>query len=91
MKVNDPYKYIADLVIDKNSLILYGSYIVRVKIGNIISNELLLYDDESNGYIWLDDWYEGEKEVSFVGFIPVDCVPEADMIKKQEVKKWQRS
>ena len=91
MKGSDPYKYIADLVINHNRLILYGSYIVRIKIGNIISNELLLLDDESDGYIWLNDWYEGEKDVSLLGFIPVDCVPEKDMIKNKEVKKWQKS
>lgn len=38
-----------------------------------ISNELALYEDF--GHTWLNDWWEGQQDIEFRGYIPVRSVP----------------
>lgn len=37
-----------------------------------ISNEILEWD--SDGYVWVNDWYEGQTDVYVIGFIKVSDV-----------------
>ena len=52
----------------------YGDMIVRIRLDGKLYNEVLCYDAANDCGEWLNDWYEGQKEVIFVGAIPVDRV-----------------
>lgn len=71
--------------LDKHLQIGY-SYIIQIQEydGNSydILNELLLWDGEYEGYVWENDWYEGQ-EFDFIGFIKIDDVTGFTPIKKE--------
>lgn len=60
-------------------IIGYGTYIVRLKYKYdyeteyTISNEVLDFSYDM-GYIWLNDWYEGQHTVEVVAFINIDDI-----------------
>ena len=64
---------------------IYEDLIVRLKYKYthedkwIYSNEILEYN-ANYGYMWLNDWNEGQQDVVVVGFVPVDKI-EKDIIK----------
>lgn len=66
--------------IDKEEII--EDYIVRIKYkysfepddDYIISNEFLFWDCECGGYVWFNDWYEGQQNVEVLHYISLDKV-----------------
>ena len=50
----------------------YDNFIVSIKINELIISEYLEYDGDNDLFIWEHDWYEGEKDVELVGFIPIN-------------------
>ena len=56
------------------------SYIIRIARrhfwqSNYFSNEFLYYDLELNDWCWDGDWWEGEEEVKYIAYIPLDVIP----------------
>ena len=77
-KGNGPYDAVAEkireLSKDENGIEHIGTYIVCLSTTVLgASNELLLWDCETNDYYWGDDWYEGG-EVELLGFIEMQDV-----------------
>lgn len=60
-------------------IIGYGTYIVRLKYKYeqeteyTVSNEVLDFSPDY-GYVWLNDWFEGQQNVEVVAFINVDDI-----------------
>lgn len=64
-----PYDWARDIV-DENAA-YRTDYIVTLRIDLEEISELLLYEWESDSYYWQNDWYEGQKIVEVLGFLPV--------------------
>lgn len=70
---------------------IYEDLIVRLKYKYnhedkwIYSNEVLEYNS-NYGYIWLNDWNEGQQDVVVLGYIPVDEVKVHTQLMKKEDK-----
>lgn len=57
--------------------ILYGYKDTR---DYFTSNELLLWDDEIHGHVWLNDWWEGQDYIEILGYIKIDEIKVPDII-----------
>ena len=65
---------IRKLTTDKDGCEHIGTYIVRIYTTVLgVSNELLLWNCETNDYYWDNDWFEGG-EVKLLGFIEMQDV-----------------
>lgn len=78
----DPYNEIADIVEQWARKNYYTDFIVSIVIDGELTTELLLVDQSIN-FEWLNDWWEGQKKIKLVGFVPADQVvvlgePQAD-------------
>lgn len=77
VKGPDPYEAvinkIRELTKDKDGIQHIGTYIVKIYTTVLgVSNELLLWDEESD-YYFENDWYEGG-DVKLLGFIALEDV-----------------
>lgn len=70
--MNNPYVEIANKAI--KNLKVYGTVIVRIRIDGICFNEILSYNAVDNCWEWENDWYEGQKNIEFIGSISLDDV-----------------
>ena len=52
----------------------YDDMIVRIRLDGVCVNEILEFDACNLSGIWLNDWYEGQKEVEYVGSVLVSEV-----------------
>lgn len=67
----DPYTEIANIIeawCEKN---FYDSFVVTLSRDGQIITEYLELDGMSLDFIWENDWYEGEKDISLIGFMPM--------------------
>lgn len=88
---NNPYKAIGDIVAKWADEHYYDDFIVKIAVGHdpnnlIIENQLFLFESIDEGFVWQNDWYEGEEYVLLYGFTPVDFV-EIDRM-TPELPKW---
>lgn len=57
-----------------------GDYIVRLKYKHDwqkdyhYSNEVVSYEMDSATWIWLNDWWEGEKDVEVLSYVAIDDI-----------------
>ena len=66
----DPYSAIGKYIRDHITVI--EDIIAVIEIDGITTSQLFMVDmDEDNYFIWNNDWYEGEKDVSLIDFFPV--------------------
>lgn len=49
-------------------------YIVTIMIDGEMMNELLQWDGESDVWVWSNDWYEGEKDVTWMAIVALEDV-----------------
>ena len=49
-------------------------YIVTIMIDDEIMNELLQWDGEHDCWMWSNDWWEGEKEPTWMGIVALEDV-----------------
>jgi len=69
-------------------------YIVRIQYkynhedNYTYTNEYLYAYISTSGinYIWIDDWYEGQEDVTIIGFIPIEAVT-IPKIDKESIKR----
>ena len=47
----------------------HETIIVRIRVDGQCINEILEFDGGTASYIWQNDWYEGQKEVEYVGSV----------------------
>lgn len=44
-------------------------------------NEILEYDGNTDSFVWLNDWYEGQQNIKVIGFVAVSDI-DVPMYKK---------
>lgn len=64
-----PYEDIAIYIEDRINGIL-DDYVVKIRLNGKTYTELLTYNGEY--FEWLNDWYEGEKEIELLDFFPLE-------------------
>lgn len=66
----DPYSVIGKYIRDHITAI--EDIIAVIEIDDITTNQLFMVDmNEENYFIWKNDWWEGEKDVTLIDFFPV--------------------
>lgn len=69
-----PYAYIAAKAIQQCEGKYFGTLIVRIRLDGRYTNEILELDGNAMLWTWQNDWYEGQKDVEFIGAILLDDV-----------------
>lgn len=75
--MKDPYNEIAEMAVAGEDR--YTTMIVRIRADGIEFNEILEFDGNTVSWCWQSDWYEGQKDVKYIGSIQLDDV---DVTKK---------
>ena len=68
-KGQDPY-YVIERYIYEHTEVL-EDMIAVLEIDGVRTNELLEVDSYYDGWIWLNDWWEGQPEIALIDFFPV--------------------
>lgn len=78
-KGQNPY-YVIERYIYEHTEVL-EDMIAVLEIDGVRTNELLEVDSYYDGWIWVNDWWEGEPEVSLIDFFPVSeaCNPKTSI------------
>ena len=94
----DPYSAIGKYIRDHITAI--EDIIAVIKINEVETNQLFMVDiNEENYFIWENDWWEGEEDVTLIDFFPVSeaqhanqSVQSADTISRkaaiEEIARW---
>lgn len=64
-KYQHPYGWMAQKAI--TGLRARGTAIVAMALDGIRYNEILYYNAVDNSWEWVNDWYEGQREIVFLG------------------------
>lgn len=67
----DPYTEIANIIDDWCRKNFYDSFVVTLSRDGQIITEYLEFDGGDFDFIWGNDWYEGEKDIILIGFMPM--------------------
>ena len=86
----DPYSVIGKYIRDHITAI--EDIIAVIKINDVETNQLFVVNiKEENYFIWKNDWWEGEEDVTLIDFFPVSevqrtsqSVQSADIISRQD-------
>ena len=70
IKGKDPYTEVADIIEDWARKNFYDTFLVTLCIDGEITTELLQHD-AMGCFEWDNDWWEGQKRISLVGFTPI--------------------
>lgn len=73
-KSKDPYKAIIDIIKQVYRSNAYDDYLVTIVLDGILTTEPLYYIDKINTFIWENDWYEGQKNISILGFAKISDI-----------------
>lgn len=65
--MNTPYEDIARLAV--HDLPAYETMIVRIRVDGIEMNEILEFNGDDLSWCWLNDWYEGQRSIEYIGSI----------------------
>ena len=86
----NPYSVIGKYIRDHITAI--EDLIAVIEIDGITTNQLFLVENEEGYFIWNNDWYEGEKDVTLIDFFPVSEAinPSAqpEIIRCKDCKNW---
>jgi hypothetical protein len=66
-----PYSEIADLIEKWCEEHYYTDFLVTISINGEPVTEVLEFDGNNVSFVWLHDWWEGEKDVHMLGFYPI--------------------
>ena len=47
----------------------YETLIVRIRVDGVEINEILEFNGDDLSWRWLNDWYEGQKNIEYIGSI----------------------
>ena len=86
----DPYSAIGKYI--RNHITAIEDMIAVIKINEVETNQLFMVDiNEENYFIWKNDWWEGEEDVTLIDFFPVSeaqhanqSVQSADTISRRD-------
>lgn len=79
--MNTPYEDIARMAVAGQPK--YENMIVRIRADDIEMNEILEFNGDDISWCWLNDWYEGQKDVRYIGSICVSDVNVAQEVHKE--------
>ena len=65
--MNTPYEDIARIA--TQGVKAFETMIVRVRVDGIEMNEILEFNGNDISWCWLNDWYEGQKNIEYIGSI----------------------
>ena len=65
--MNNPYEDIAHRAVQ--DLKVYETQIVRIRADGVEYNEILEFNGDDLSWCWLSDWYEGQKDIEYIGSI----------------------
>lgn len=65
--MNTPYEDIARVA--TQGVNAFETMIVRVRVDGIEMNEILEFNGNDLSWCWLNDWYEGQKNIEYIGSI----------------------
>ena len=86
----NPYSVIGKYIRDHITAI--EDLIAVIEIDGITTNQLFLVENEEGHFIWNNDWYEGEKDVTLIDFFPVSEAinPSAqpEIIRCKDCENW---
>ena len=71
--MTDPYAEVADYIASNVTLLDYGTWLVKLSLDDRETTELLTYDKD-DGFVWDNDWYEGESDVKVIDFVDANDV-----------------
>ena len=71
--MTDPYTEVADYIASRVTLLDYGTWLVKLSLDDRETTELLNYDKD-DGFVWDNDWYEGEHDVKVIDFVDANDV-----------------
>lgn len=69
-----PYDRIIEIILQVYRSDAYDDYLVTIKLDDIITTEILFYIDEIKTFVWENDWYEGQRNVSLLGFSKMSVI-----------------
>lgn len=52
----------------------YTDFLVTIKVDDFKYTEYLEFNGNTMQFEWLNDWWEGEKDIRLLGFIPIDRI-----------------
>lgn len=52
-----------------NDLQAYETMIVRIRADGVEMNEILEFNGDDLSWCWLNDWYEGQRYIEYIGSI----------------------
>lgn len=64
---------------------VHTTYIVRIWADGNEFNEVLV-PDETDGFDWLHDWYEGQMLIYILGIVPLSDVNVPEVVVNEEVE-----
>ena len=65
--MNTPYGDIARFAAHDQPV--YETMIVRIRADGVEMNEVLEFNGDDLSWCWLNDWYEGQKDIEYIGSI----------------------
>lgn len=68
--MDNPYDYIVKIIKEWCETHVYEDFLVTINLDGTYITEILELDSSTMNFIWLSDWWEGQKNVSLVGFYP---------------------
>ena len=71
---NDPYTEIADIIKEWCEKNCWCDFVVTIAINGEELTDFLSFDAAEMDFIWEVDWWEGEKDVQLLGFLPIDNI-----------------
>lgn len=74
----DPYTEAAEIIEQWAKKNYYDDFVVTLRLEGEIVTTLLCMDEAAN-MEWANDWWEGQKEVRMIGFVPLSdllCIGE---------------
>lgn len=71
--MTDPYTEVADYIASRVTLLDFGAWLVKLALDDRETTELLTYDKD-DGFVWDNDWYEGERDVKVIDFVDANDV-----------------
>ena len=78
---NGQYPYSAIGKYIRNHITAIEDMIAVIKINEVETNQLFMVDiNEENYFIWKNDWWEGEEDVTLIDFFPVSEAQHANQI-----------
>lgn len=70
----DAIKAIPAIEIPPHNIDEYETMIVRIRADGVEMNEILEFDGDNLEWCWLNDWFEGQKDIEYIGRIKLSEV-----------------